>query len=156
MIDERKWPQYGFLRRQGDVLGICIHETGNTEMNAERLFKYLNEESKTSQGCHYLVDDTQTLQVMPDDWAVYHTGKGKDWGNRYTIAIEICSSLSDEKYQAAEDRAVELIEQLKKTYSITNENVFFHQDFNSKAYCPKTILDNYGTSKNFAYNRLED
>lgn len=156
MISENKWSQYGFPRTEEDIQGITIHETGNVDMNAEQLFNWMNEVNKTSQGCHYLVDDTQTIQVMPDDWAVYHTGKGKDFGCRYTIAIEICSSLSDEKYQKAEDRAISLIYELQKKYHIPMDMIFFHQDFNSKTYCPKTILNNYGTSKNFVYSRLED
>jgi N-acetylmuramoyl-L-alanine amidase CwlA len=156
MISENKWIQYGFPRTEEDIQGITLHETGNVEMNAEQLFNWLNEENKSSQGCHYLVDDTQTIQVMPDDWAVYHTGKGKDFGCRYTIAIEICSSLSDEKYKMAEDRAISLIYALQKKYHIPMDMIFFHRDFNETTYCPKTILNNYGTSKNFVYNRLEE
>lgn len=109
MIDENKFNQYGFPRGEEDIKGITIHETNNYEMNAQELMEWLNKENKTSQGCHYLVDANEIVQVMPDDWAVYHTGKGKDWGNKFTIAIEICSSLSDEEYLKAEGRAVSLI-----------------------------------------------
>lgn len=155
MIDDKKWIQYGFPREESEIQGITIHETGNTDMNAEDLFKWLNEVNKTSQGCHYLVDDTQVIQVMPDDWSVYHTGKARDWGNRNTIAIEICSSLSNEKYKQAEDKAISLVYSLQKKYHIPMDMIFFHRDFNEKKYCPKTILDNYGTSKNFVYQRIE-
>lgn len=155
MIDRNKWDQYGFSRLESDIKGITIHETGNYEMNAESLLNWLENENKTSQGCHYLVDDTQIIQVMPDDWAVYHTGKAKDWGNRYTIAIEICSSLSDDKYRQAEDKAISLIYTLQKKYHIPFDMIFFHHDWNDRKYCPKTILDNYGTSKNFVYQRIE-
>lgn len=155
MLDQNKWTQYGFPRQESDIQGITIHETGNTEMNADDLFKWLNEVNKSSQGCHYLIDDEKVVEVMPLDWSVYHTGKAKDWGNRYTIAIEICSSLSNEKYLKAEDKAISLIYELQKKYHIPFDMIFFHRDFNDKKYCPKTILDNYGTSKNFVYQRIE-
>lgn len=156
MIKESKWRQYGFPREEADIKGITIHETGNYEKNAKELCDWLENDNKGSNGCHYIVDDTQIVQVMPDDWAVYHTGKGNDWGNRYTIAIEITSSLSNDKYKAAEDRAISLIYSLQKKYHIGMDMIFFHQDFNPKTYCPKTILDNYGTSKSFIYQRLEE
>lgn len=154
MIDENKYAQYGFERSTDDILGITLHETNNIDMSAQEMFNWLNEQSTTSQGCHYLCDDTQVIQVMPDDWAVYHTGKGLDWGNRYTIAIEICSSLSNEKYQLAQDKAVELIKQLQTTYNISNDMLFFHKSFDEKAYCPKTILNNYGSVRRFVMEEL--
>lgn len=154
MIKESKWNQYGFPR--SEIKGITIHETNNYEMNAQQLHDWLENDCKTSQGCHYIIDDSQVVQVMPNDWAVYHTGKGKDWGCRYTIALEIVSSLSDEKYLKAEDKTIELIKQLQEEYHIPNDMVFFHQDFDSKTHCPNRILNEYFTSKNFVYQRLED
>lgn len=154
MIDENKFNQYGFPREEEDIKGITIHETNNYEMNAQELMEWLNTENKTSQGCHYIVDANEIVQVMPDDWAVYHTGKGKDWGNKYTIAIEIVSSLSDEEYLKAEDRAVSLIWNLQSKYHISNDMIFFHQDFDIRKYCPSRIINEYGTSKNFVYQRI--
>ena len=155
MLDVNKFDQYGFPRTESDIQGITIHETGNIDMDAAAVQDYLNTECKTSGGYHYVVDSKEAIQLMPDDWAVYHTGKGKDWGCRYTIAVSICSSLSDEDYQAAQDRAVSLIEDLKEEYQIGNDMIFFHSDFAPQMYCPKTILDRYKTSKNFAYQELE-
>jgi len=155
MIDENRFLQFGFPRTEEDIKGITIHETGS-DKTARELFDYLNEQSRDSRGCHYLCDDTETIQVMPDDWAVYHTGKGRDWGCRYTIAIEIVSNINDEKYQLAEDRAISLIFDLQHRYHISNDMVFFHNDFNSQTYCPKTALDNYGTLVNFVYQKLGD
>lgn len=154
MLDENKFNQYGFPRDEKDILGITIHETGNEYMNAQDLFDYLNNECKTSQGYSYVCDDTQTIQLMPDDYAVYHTGKGKDWGCRYTIAISICSNINDEKYQAAQDNCVVLIKQLMKKYGITKDSIFLHNDFNDRTYCPKTILNRYGSAKRFVIDEL--
>lgn len=156
MIDEKKWSQYGFPRNEEDIQGITLHETNNYEMNAQQLADWLENECKTSQGVHYICDDENTVQVMPDDYAVYHTGKGRDWGNRYTIAIEICSSLSDEKYKKAENRAISLIYELQKKYRIPMNMIFFHQDWDNNFYCPVRMLNEYKTSRNFIYQRLEE
>lgn len=154
MLDENKWLQYGFPREKKDILGITIHETGNVKMNAEELFDWFANVNKSSDGYHYICDDSQTIQVMPDDYGVYHTGKGLDWGNKYTIAIGICSSLSNEKYKTAQDRAIDIIRALQEKYSISDDMIFFHKSFNDRTYCPKTILDRYGNVKRFIMEEL--
>lgn len=155
MLDKNKFEQYGFPREKKDIQGITIHETGNYEMNAQQLHDFLNNENKTSQGVHYIVDKDSIIQVMPDDWAVYHTGKGKDWGCRYTLAIEIVSYYSDEDYKTAEDRAISLIYDLQKKYRIDYDMIFFHQDFNERVFCPNRALLEYKSSKSFVYQRIE-
>ena len=155
MLNQNKYMQYGFPREQADILGITIHETDNTDMPAEELEQWLNEVNKTSDGCyHYLCDDIQTIQLMPDDWSVYHTGKTRDWGDTYTISIAICSTLSNAKYETAKEKAIELIKNLMETYSISDEMIFFHNDFNEKVYCPKRILDEYKSVKRFMMEEL--
>lgn len=154
MIQQNKWNQFGFPRDIADIEGITIHETGNV-WKAKDLHDWLDTESKTSQGCHYIVDDTEIVQAMPDDWAVWHTGKGCDFGCRYTIAIEICSNLNNEIFNAAVDNAISLIYSLQKKYRIKTENIMFHYDFNDRTYCPKTLLDRYGSSKEFVYEKME-
>jgi len=156
MLDINKWEQYGFPREASDVQGICVHETGNDNMNAQELFDYLNDENKTSQGCHYLIDSNEIIEVMPHNYAVYHTGKGLDWGNRYTIAIEVCSNINDEAFTQAKNKAIGLIKSLQDQYNISNDNVFFHIDFNEKTYCPKTLLNLYGSSRRFVIEELEE
>lgn len=154
MIDENKYIQYGFPRNPIDIKGITIHETNNYDMNAQQLLDYLNNENKTPQGCHYICDSVQILQVMPNDWAIYHTGKGKDFACKFTIAIEICSNLNDELYKLAQDNAVNLIKDLMNEYNLTIDDVYLHNDFNEKAYCPRTILKQYGSAKRFALEEL--
>lgn len=155
MIKESKFIQYGFPRDEADIKGITLHETNNYEMNAQELCDFLDNINKSSQGCHYIVDANEIVQVMPDDWAVYHTGKAKDFGCRYTIAIEICSYLNDALYKQAEDRAISLIYNLQKKYHISNDMIFFHQDFDERMFCPARILNEYKTARNFVYQRIE-
>lgn len=154
MIKESKWNQFGFPRDITDIQGITIHETGNTQMNAQELYDWFDNESKSNQACHYICDDIQTIQVMPDSYAVYHTSKTEDWPCHYTIAIEIVSSLNDEKYNSAVNNAITLIKSLQLMYQISSGKIFFHNDFNSKTYCPKTLIDQYGSSRAFVYERI--
>ena len=157
MVDESRWPQYG---KYGlDVKGITIHNTG-TQDSAEELFEYLNNDCKYSTGCHFLVDKEKVIQVMPLNWSVYHTGKGEDVAFKKTIAIEICNSLDDfETYLIAQNRAIKLIKKLLKKYNLTTKDIYFHNDFNNKFYCPHRILQVYKTKQTFikeAFNGYTD
>ena len=156
MLTENKWIQYGFPRTEDDIKCIVLHNTGNTFMTAQDLFDYLQNECKTSQGCSYIVDHNGVIQVMPDDWGVYSTGKGYDYGNRFGIAIEICDNLNDELYQQGQDNAVTLIKELMERYNIADTEIFFHNDFSPRTYCPHILLDRYGTSQNFVYQEIKE
>lgn len=146
MIPKDKWGQFGV---EGMVVqGITIHNTGNglsARENAE-----LMANSSREAGCHYFIDETETIQMMPEDWSVWHTGKGYDFGNMSTIAIEICrSTCSTEQYLAAEVRAVRKVKNLLKKYELTTDNIYFHRTFNPTTYCPHRILTIYKTKANF-------
>lgn len=147
MLKEEKRPQYG---KQGlDVKGIVIHNTNNYTKNIDELMNYLENESKTSNGTHFLVDDKKIIEVMPLDWCVWSTGKGNDWCFRHCISIEIVSNINDELYLSGQKRAIKLIKRLMKKYSLTKEDIYFHNDFNKEFYCPATILRIYGNKENF-------
>lgn len=146
MIDQNKWLQYG---EDGLVpKALCFHNTGNEQMSARELFDYLNNECKTSQGCHYLIDHNEIIEVMPLDWRVYHTGKGRDWAFKNCIAIEICSNLDNDLYKQGQDKAITLAKQLMETYNLSTDDIYFHNDF-ADFYCPKDILSKYGNKQNF-------
>ena len=72
------------------VKGITIHNTGN-DYSAKELSNMLKDKMQFNL-CHYLVDEKEVIQMIPEDQEAEHTGKGYDFGNRYTIAIEICRS----------------------------------------------------------------
>ena len=154
MIKENKWNQYGFPREETDIKGITIHESSEVNQTAAELFSFYDDVSKENSAVHYVVDATEIIQIMPNDWSVYHTGKGKDFGNLYTIAIEVCGNLKNDLYEAAVDNAVSLIKDLQEQYNLAYTDIYFHKDFNSKVYCPKDLINQYGTAKNFAYQRL--
>lgn len=147
------YTQFGF---EGlEVKGITIHNTGNNK-SAKELKEWFNT-TDTNQGCHYLVDDEEIIQIMPLDWCVYHTGKGLDFGNLHTIAIEICKSQSDlDTYLKAQEKALFLVKKLMDKYELTSDKVYFHNSFNERAYCPHRILSLYGSRKEFVRKELDN
>lgn len=146
MLNENKWAQFGQPRTES-VKGITIHNTGS-DLSAEELEKVM-EESVNHLATHFFVDEIEVIQMMPLDWAVWHTGKGFDMGNMRTIAIEICRSTSDEEvYLKAQANAIKLIKSLLKEYGLTKNDIYFHSNFDS-IYCPHRILDKYKTRENF-------
>lgn len=147
MLDKNKWSQYG---KDGlEPTCITIHNTGNYDMTAMELFDYLNNECLTSQGCHFLVDDKEIIEVMPLNWKTYHTGKGEDYAFNNSIAIEICSNLDDELYLKGQENAIRLIKNYMDKFDIPKDEIYFHIDFNPTTYCPCNILDLYKTKENF-------
>lgn len=142
----KKIKQYGGNKMK--VKGICIHNTGN-KYSAKQNYQLLAN-SNSSNGCHYLIDDVEIIQVMDDEVNVYHTGNAYDRGNMETIAIEICKSTGKlDEYLKAETRAIKLIQKLINKYKLTNEDIYFHNDFNNRVYCPHKIFELYGSKKNF-------
>lgn len=138
MIENKE--QFGF--RGLKVHGITIHNTGNA-LSAQENYDIMAS-SKDNRGTHFFIDEKEVIQAMPLNWCVYHTGMGKDWGCRYTIAIEICrSQASNELYATAEEKAVEFIKYLMDRYELDPRSLYFHIDFNGQTYCPHRILDNY-------------
>lgn len=128
--------------------GITIHNTGN-ELSARENYRMLKKAGNLNL-CHFLVDEKEVVKTHSIKKPAFHTGKGFDLGNMNTIAIEICRSYDDLcVYMQAEMKAVELIKELMAKYSITKDNIYFHRDFDDRAYCPHRLLDIYKTKKNF-------
>lgn len=147
MLDKEKWKQYGQPLSKG-WKGITIHNTGNDKSAQEH--EDIMAEGSDHLGAHFFADENEVIQVMPLNWMVWHTGKGNDFGNTRTIAVEICRSTSSEElYRQAQANAIKLINELMNQYGFTKDNVYFHMDFNTSMYCPHRILDLYKTKQNF-------
>jgi len=130
------------------VKGITIHNTGNL-MSARENYD-LMVEKKCMNLCHYLIDEKEIINTFPEDTEASHTGKGYDFGNRFTLAIEICRSQCDEElYLSAQKKAVTFIKKLMKKYGLTKDDLYFHYDFNQQAYCPHRILEIYRNKEGF-------
>lgn len=152
MIPQEKWKQFGLPN--ADIKGIVIHNTNST-LSAAELEKWMLK-SKTSQGCHFIVDHKEIRQVMPLDWSVWNTGMGYDFGNLHCISIEICSHPDIRKYKAGQNKSIELIEKLMHDFNLTKKDIYFHRDFNKSVNCPATILSLYGNKKNFLEKEIKN
>lgn len=152
MIKDDKIKQFSTGKKM-NVLGITIHNTGN-ELSAKENYDLMLS-GKYEAGTHVFVDEKEAIQVLSYDVNCWHTGKAFDKGNMNTISIEICRSVCDEEtYLKAQANAIKLVVKLMKKYKLTKEQIYFHQDFDQKKYCPHRILTMYGTKNNFIEKEL--
>lgn len=153
-INYSKARQYGDPSLSFKVKGITVHNT-NSIYSAAMLYSEM-QESKSTAGCHYLVDEDEVIQVLPLTQNAWHTGKGYDFGNLYTIAIEICRSQMDWSiYKKAQDRAIGLMLEIMRLYDLDLSNIYFHSDFNPRTTCPHRIKEVYGTKAEWIRKELE-
>lgn len=124
MLPSEKWKQFGF-ERIGNVQGITIHST-SSELSARQIYEYLENDSHDERGCHFIVDDVEVLDVIPETWGCYHTGMGMDFGNKYTIAIELCSNIDNEKFNKGLDNMITLIKSLMSKYNLSRSDIYYH------------------------------
>lgn len=143
MIDKSQEKQFS----GGEMIprGITIHNTNN-ELDANENYNLMIN-SMHSYSAHFFVDSKIVIQAMPLDIQAFHTGKAYDDGNRYTIAVEICSRGSEAEFCEAVENTVQLIILLRE--KLGNLPIYFHNDFDRLKYCPHRILDIYGNKKNF-------
>lgn len=130
------------------IKGITIHNSGNS-LSADEIYNQLKTNG-INYLAHYLVDDEKIINSFPLEFCSFHTGKGYDFGNKYTISIEILRSDCDiDQYLKAQNNAIILIKELLDKYDLDFNQIYFHNDFNKKTYCPHRILDLYGSKENF-------
>ena len=73
--------------------GITVHNTANDASALNEITYMTNNNYEISY--HYAVDDIQAVQGLPLNRNGWHASDGgSGFGNRKTIAIEICYSLS--------------------------------------------------------------
>lgn len=119
---------------------IVVHNTANDASARNEIAYMTNNDYETS--FHYAVDDVEIVQGIEEDRNAWHAGDGNGVGNREGIGIEICYSLSGgERFDKAEDNAVDLIVDIMNRYGFSTEQVTKHQDYSGK-YCPHRTLDN--------------
>lgn len=122
--------------------GITVHNTAN-DASAVNEITYMNR-NDYEISYHFAVDDIQAVQGLPLNRNGWHASDGGNgFGNRKTIAIEICYSLSGgSRFDKAEENAAELIAQLLKQYGWGIDKVKRHYDYApNKKYCPHRTMD---------------
>ena len=116
-------------------IGITIHNTDNDAPACNEIKYMISNNDKVS--FHVAVDDKEVIQGILFDRNAWHAGDGgSGTGNRKTIAIEICYSLSGgTKFTEAEKNAAAYTAKLLKQYGWTVKNVYQHHDWSVKD-CP--------------------
>lgn len=117
---------------------ITVHNTYN-DATAENEVSYMIR-NNNEVSFHIAVDDKEAVQGIPLERNAWACGDGNGSGNRKSISVEICYSLSGgDRYYKAEDNAVDVVRQIMSMYNIPIENVRTHQSWSGK-YCPHRML----------------
>jgi len=130
--------------------GLVIHWTANTKSgsDADNNRNYFNN-SGVAASAHYIVDDHQIIQCLPENEMGYHVGAKKyksracrelsDYPNDCTIGIEICVN-QDGEFTKTMENAVALAAEICKRNGWTTENIWRHYDITGKD-CPRFFVD---------------
>lgn len=122
---------------------IVIHETDNwsENANAEAHQYWWDHDPYARSSVHFVVDDKETIQLLPIDAFAYHVGDNVNFSNiknHNSIGIEICVN-EDGNYEIARKRAILLVKYLMKTLNMSSETVVRHKDASNKD-CPSTMI----------------
>lgn len=120
--------------------GITVHNTAN-DASARNEASYMKS-NNNEVSFHIAVDDVEVIQLIDFNRNAWHAGDGGNgFGNRKTIAIEICYSKSGgDRFIKAEKNAAIIVAKLLKEFGWGFDRVYTHQKHSGK-YCPHRTLD---------------
>jgi len=142
------------------VKGIVIHWTANTGKGANAVANrnYFENHPENKVSAHYIVDDHQVVQCIPDTEIAYHAGarqyRGEalrrlgDYPNASTVGIEMCVN-SDGDFNKTYANTVELAASLLKKHNLTTNDLWRHYDITGKD-CPRFFV-NDATAKQYGF-----
>ena len=120
--------------------GITVHNTAN-DASAENEVSYMIR-NNNEVSFHAAVDEDSVVIGIPFNRNAWHAADGNGAGNRTTIGIEICWSLSGgAKFDAAEKNAAHYIATLMKEYGFTIKHIYRHKDWYPKKNCPHRTIE---------------
>ena len=130
-IGHRCRPEGNYAKRY-----ITIHSTGNANSTAANERAWLDNPSNTRDASwHYVVDENEIIQAIPDNEIAWHCGD--NYGNKYSIGIEICESGDRAKTLS---NAIDFVVSKMKEYEFTIDNIVRHYDWTGKI-CPRILID---------------
>lgn len=121
---------------------LTIHNTANDASALAEISFMVGNGDEVSY--HWAVDDEQAIQGIEHNRNGWHSGDGGNGtGNRKSIGIEICYSLTpgNPKYAKSEDNGAKLAAIILHQYDWGIDRIRKHQDWSGK-YCPHRILGN--------------
>lgn len=133
------------------VIGVTIHNTdwitvadGTTP--AEQYTRATVNGAMNDVRVHFYVDDVCAWQNLPLTLHGWHAADGSGDGNMKTIAIEcIMSPNYYEKDKKSEDNCARLAAALLKKYGLGIDQLYSHNHWYSRKYCPAYILPHWET-----------
>jgi len=123
---------------------ITIHSTANprsTAQNEADNVRNNNPDAKIS--FHWVVDDKEAINVIPENEIAWHAGDGNGAGNMSSIGVEICES--GDRIQVLLN-TIRLVIDIQNRHNIPINKVVQHNYWNGKD-CPR-ILRNSAYIKN--------
>jgi hypothetical protein len=113
----------------GRPRSITIHETANEKIgaNAEMHRRFVhNGGGPDTASFHAVVDDQESIQLLPWNAAAYHIGDGDGGeGNNTSIGIELCVN-QDGAFPATVDRAARLTAALLQEFALGSDSIRQH------------------------------
>ncbi len=117
-------------------VGIVAHNTAGSASARTEATNMINNSSAT--GFHAIVDESEAIECIPFSRNAFHAGDGANgFANRNLIGIEIARSMdySDDKFDRAEENAIEYIAWVCVQYGWTSNEVNQHNWY-SQTECP--------------------
>lgn len=131
------------------VIGVTIHNTDWISVSsettpAEQYTRATANGNMSDVLVHFYVDDVCAWQNLPYNIHGWHAADGSGDGNMRTIAIEcIMSPNYYEKDKKSEDNAARLAASILKEFGLGIDQLYTHQHWYSKKYCPAYILPHW-------------
>lgn len=144
------------------VIGVTIHNTDwiSTADETTPAEQYTRATLNGNMGdviVHYYVDDKCAWQNLPHNVHGWHAADGNGDGNWRTIAIEcIMDGSGSERSVKSEDNAARLAASLLKEFGLGIEQLYTHQHWYGRKYCPAYILPHWETFKRKVQGYLGD
>lgn len=141
--------------RGGKPRKITIHETANTNIGADaEMHRRFVHNPATVVSFHYVVDEDESIQLLPDNEVGWHAGDGATGpGNNESVAIETCVN-SDGDWNRTLDNLVKLTKHLMAEFNLSVQDVVQHNKWSGKN-CPTRLRANNNAGWNAFIARLQ-
>lgn len=132
----------------GNRIGITVHNTSRlssvVETQAEQYTRATYNNNMGGVIVHFYVDEHGAWQLLPLTISGFHAADGDGDGNRRTIAVEcIMDGSGSDADKKAEDNCAKLVAALLNMFEFGIDDVYSHQHWYSKKYCPAYILPHW-------------
>lgn len=129
--------------------GLVIHWTANLGKGADAKANRNYFNSGVAASAHYIVDDHEIIQCIPENEMAYHVGAQRykpeavkalgTYPNRTTIGIEWCVDEGNDFWKTYHNVGV-LAAEILKRHGLGANNLWRHYDITGKD-CPKFFID---------------